>query len=281
MEAEIVLPEITMKITQHTRISDVIKMNKEAIEALASINKHFEKLRNPILRKVLAPRVTIGDAAKIGGTSVEVFFNKLIPLGFECELVTEKGSISATIKNDRQPVVESKNVVELDVRGILAGGSDPFNTIMDSLEKLPSGHTLKVINTFEPAPLIKILNKKGYSHFTEKNGEIVNTYFTLKGNQVVQDDSAVKINPELNANFENEVKKYIGKIITIDVRQLEMPQPMVTILKELETLPDGHALFVQHKKVPQYLLPELAEKGFTWWINEISEGNVQLLIHKK
>jgi hypothetical protein len=37
---------------------------------------------------------------------------------------------------------------------------------------------------------------------------------------------------------------------------------MVTILNELEALPQGHALYVHHKKMPQYLLPELEERRF-------------------
>jgi hypothetical protein len=55
---------------------------------------------------------------------------------------------------------------------------------------------------------------------------------------------------------------------------------MVTILKELEDLKENDALYVHHKKVPQYLLPELAERNFTTWITEVDENNVKLLIHK-
>ena len=71
-----------MKIDQYTKISQLINANPAVIEAIASINRHFEKLRNPILRKILASRVTIADAAKIGGTTVQQFYEKLGPLGF-------------------------------------------------------------------------------------------------------------------------------------------------------------------------------------------------------
>ena len=54
-----------MVVNRKTRISAVIKANKQSIDAITSINKHFNKLRNPVLRKVLAPRVTVEDAAKI------------------------------------------------------------------------------------------------------------------------------------------------------------------------------------------------------------------------
>lgn len=70
------------------------------------------------------------------------------------------------------------------------------------------------------------------------------------------------------------------KIREIDVRDLEMPLPMVTILKELEEMGENEALYVHHKKVPQYLLPELAERNFRTWAAEVDDQNVKLLIHK-
>ena len=67
---------------------------------------------------------------------------------------------------------------------------------------------------------------------------------------------------------------------TIDVRELEMPQPMLNILDALDTLPPGTALFVHHKRIPVFLLPELAERKFDYRIKEIGENEVHLLIFK-
>jgi hypothetical protein len=59
-----------------------------------------------------------------------------------------------------------------------------------------------------------------------------------------------------------------------------MPQPMITILDALERINDGEALFVYHKRIPVYLLPELAERGFESRIKEVRDGEVNLLIFK-
>jgi len=59
-----------------------------------------------------------------------------------------------------------------------------------------------------------------------------------------------------------------------------MPKPMWAILEALERLPGGQALFVAHKKIPLYLLPELRERGFAYRIREIEDQHVQLLIFK-
>lgn len=269
-----------MHVTQNTKISDLIKENKNVIEALASINKHFEKLRNPILRKILASRVTIADAAKIGGSDVETFFKKLAPLGFICTTEAVKNENPIMEQPEFYKTMDPAKVSELDVRPILAGGKDPFNTIMDVLGKLPTDTVLKLVNSFEAVPLIKILSKKGYDYFTvNSEDKLVITYFK-KTREPAPEVPVAQLSAEANSDFDKLLSSYSTSVIKIDVRELEMPQPMVKILNALEKLPNGHALFVQHKKIPQYLLPELAEQNFSWRIKEISEGNVQLLIFK-
>ena len=70
------------------------------------------------------------------------------------------------------------------------------------------------------------------------------------------------------------------RIKVIDVRQLEMPEPMVTILKGIETLKKGQALYVDHKKIPQFLLPELEVRNFDILYKEIDCNHTVLLIYK-
>ena len=74
--------------------------------------------------------------------------------------------------------------------------------------------------------------------------------------------------------------RFNGRLETIDVRNLEMPLPMHSIMEALESLPAAKALFVYHKRIPVFLLPELEEQKFSYRIREISEGEVNLLIYK-
>ncbi|MEO5966809.1 MAG: DUF2249 domain-containing protein, partial [Ferruginibacter sp.] len=70
-------------------------------------------------------------------------------------------------------------------------------------------------------------------------------------------------------------------LISIDVRHLEMPLPMTTILENLETLEEGKALFVNHKKIPVFLLSELHERNYNYLIKEEGANEVKLIIYKK
>jgi uncharacterized protein (DUF2249 family) len=69
-------------------------------------------------------------------------------------------------------------------------------------------------------------------------------------------------------------------MVELDVRHLEMPMPMVTILESLETLKKGEALYVHHQRLPQYLLPELEDRNYIWASKIVDEGNTKLIIFK-
>lgn len=269
-----------MHINENTKISKIIADNPESIEKIVSISKHFEKLRIAILRKTLASRVTIKQAAKIGGVSVQDFFEKLAPLGFTYDNSLEnKIDLEKKIKEYKNEIHFFENIVDLDVREMLRQNKDPFNLIMDSLEKLPENGSLNIINTFEPIPLINILSKKGYVHqvnYIEKM--LVHTYFKKQHN-INNETINIKDSSATN-QLEQIINRYKNRIKEIDVRSLEMPLPMSTILNELILLPNDFLLFVHHKKVPKFLFPELAERGFQWHIEEIKDGDVKLFIFK-
>ena len=265
-----------MKVSGKTKISALIKENKAVIDVIASINSHFKKLKNPVLRRVLAPRVTIADAAKIGGVSVELFLNKLSEVGFEIdESVKSKPKEEILIEQ----AVKKDNVISFDVRTIIEGGQDPFKEIMEKIKGIQQNETLEIINSFEPIPLINILKSKGFQCETERKGDAVYSYFTkLKENK---DELISEVKGETDPDFDATYKNYIGKMEHVDVRHLEMPEPMTTILAKLETLQDGYCLLVDHKKVPQFLLPELENRNYSVLYNRKTEHHIQLLIFIK
>ncbi len=78
-----------MTINANTKIAPILKQNPKALDAIVSISTKFEKLRNPILRKVMAGRTTLTAASKLGGCTVDDFFAKLEPLGFEIDRNTK------------------------------------------------------------------------------------------------------------------------------------------------------------------------------------------------
>lgn len=267
-----------MRINTNTKISELITVDKRAIDVIAEINGHFKKLKNPILRKLFAGRVTIADAAKIGGVEHEVILGRLEAIGFEIDqsyVIREE-----TGENQNQIALDNK-VLELDVRSTLANGVDPFDEIMQAISTLGSGETLKIINSFEPIPLIRVLREKGFDSSVERiPPDLVITYFTKSSGS---ENQQLKHNTEPSSikEFDLIFDEFSGRLIEIDVRHLEMPLPMVEILSALEQLPDGKALFVNHKRIPQFLLGELENRSYSLVSKIVDEANTKLIIYKK
>ena len=261
-----------MKVTENTKISKIIKENNKAIDAISSINPHFKKLKNPFLRKILASRVSVKDAAKIGGVKVEEILKRLEAIGFKVNYT------STTIKKNKNktPVISKSIQQSLDVRPIIALGVDPFQTILKITNKLNVGEVLEIINSFEPIPLINILAEKGFKTKTIQKDDLFYTYFEKIEDFKVNDTSNISANL-----FEETYKKYIGKMKYLDVRFLEMPEPMHQILNTIEVLPNDNCLVVEHKKIPQFLLPELEKRNYEILYNKKSEIHYQLLIFKQ
>ncbi len=267
-----------MTINANTKIAKIIKQNPEALEAIISINPKFEKLRNPLLRRLMAARTSIGMASQISGFDVQQFYEKLQPLGFEIdrnavhETNKEKPKLPAFFNS-----ISPDQIVSFDVRPIINGGKDPLNLIIEKVKNVPAGGVLKIINSFEPTPLISLLSKQGFESFVDNvDDETVETYFYKKGTQEFEINGQEKS----AQGWDELLEKFKENLVTVDVRNLEMPQPMMTILGELEKLSEGNALFVYHKRIPVFLLPELRERNFDYRIKEIAPNEVRLLIFK-
>lgn len=266
-------------INANTKIGDILKRHPAALDVIVGISPKFEKLRNPILRKLMAGRASIAMASKIGGCSVDVFFSRLEPLGFEVDKVKHSEKIidikevPAYLSN-----VKLEKIIKLDVRPVIDDGEDPLNIILEKIKNLQTGQVLEVINTFEPVPLMLLLKKQGFeSHAEIINDNLVQTYFY----KTTDAKPAEAISTEhSSAGWDTLLQQHEKKLQTIDVRLLEMPLPMMTILDALEKLPADEALFVYHKRIPVFLLPELKERKLDYRIKEISDGEVHLLIFK-
>ncbi|MEO6520612.1 MAG: DUF2249 domain-containing protein [Mucilaginibacter sp.] len=263
-----------MIINADTKISTIVKCDVRAIDVLMDLNPLFKKLKNPIFRKVLASGASVADAAKIGNCTVDSILTNLHGIGFDIEQGAGTGGLSPKVIPDEQYDIIVDETY--DVRPDLAKGIDPFKNIMNKLSHLGTNQTLLVLNSFEPVPLINILKSQNY-RITVRTKEpgVIETYITTTADSKLADVGAEAPDTDI---FNGVQEKYSGNFVEIDVRALEMPQPMIAILDQLDKLPQGKALYVHHKKVPVYLLPELKERHFKY-IYKQTEAEVTLLIY--
>lgn len=275
-----------MLINEHTKIAALLKHHPDALETIVKLSPDFKKLKSPILRKLMAGRTSIAMASKIGGCKPEDFFDALAPLGFQRDnapvFPQENGARKNTPKPEYLQNIEPDRLVNFDVRAILAGGSDPLKQIQQKVKSLRPGGVLVIINNFEPVPLIALLERQGFQTYVYfKDADTIETYFYKTGSSNgSKEEISVGEEASTSGDWEVILKQYEGNLAEIDVRHLEMPMPMMTILENLETLPEEKALYVWHKRIPVFLLTELKERAFDYRIREVREGEVYLLIFK-
>ncbi len=267
-------------ITGQTRISEIIKANKDSIEVIAAMAKPLEKLRNPLLRRLMAPRVTLAEAAAIGGCDLEALQRALQPLGFRIEAAAVADEVREGVPKWLQAVPPDK-ILTFDVRPLMSRGEDPLKAIVAKFRERKDGEVLCIVNSFVPYPLINLFAKESLTYTHTLAPDEYHTWFLKRYRP---DQAAVKAHEKIIMEKEKSFGKVLAafpeiQVRRIDVRHLEMPLPMQTILEALDELPAGHVLYVYHKKVPVYLLEELADKRFTSHILELSEGEVRLLIY--
>jgi len=165
-------------------------------------------------------------------------------------------------------------IVELDVRDDLRQRREPFARIMAAVDALRPGEVLHLRATFEPAPLFRVLARRGFAHEVRAHApDDWSVWFHQAASGT--DDAAPAVpsapsTPSAPSSVE----------LVLDVRGLEPPEPMVRTLAALETLPEGAVLVQRNERVPQFLLPILVERGFHYEVDESVPGAVVVRIRR-
>ena len=139
------------------------------------ISPTFGKLQNPVLRKTVAKVASLRQAAVIGNVQLAGMINRLRAAAglSSADSITES---TAEVPNegnvDREKIVES-----FDARPMIETGGHPMNLVLEKAERLNPGEILELITPFLPAPLIEILQGKGYNVVFNEAGE--NEYRTF------------------------------------------------------------------------------------------------------
>lgn len=258
-----------MKLNKNSNLKDIFKQNKNALNSIKNINGVLGKIPDSTFEKYANSGVNLSQLSLLGDTNTNDILIELEKIGFEVEL--DKKLTKKVEKEDKIEFDKSKLKV-LDVRPTIASGEDPFKDIMQAIKVLKDDETLQIINVFVPIPLINVLEGKGFKSWSDTiSDNEYHTFFTKGKTSLKNEDFNTE--EDKNISFEDKLKNFGENVKQIDVRHMEMPEPMVTILEEIENLPENFVLLVKHKKVPQFLLPELKTRNFKWMHKENSEEN--------
>jgi uncharacterized protein (DUF2249 family) len=259
-------------ISRDTKVGKMLKEHPQTLDVLLETSAHFRKLQNPLLRKTLAPRVTIEQASKIAGVNLSELLQKLNKkIGANMPIATAPSAALPSQRNAERPKILGKlQPVDLDVRPILQGGTDPLKTILKTVERLAPDQYLHLLNSFEPIPLYAVLGKRGYDHFTEFLGGTFHVHFYRHM------PTAEKMPPP-PASAEVPARE---KTIELDVRALSPPEPMMKILEVIPHVDEKTLLFVHHHREPLFLYEKLQARGCKWQVKKVAENYFHVKIWK-
>lgn len=265
-------------ITKNMKISKLLAEYPQSLDVLANFSPHFVKLNNKILRKTLAHRINVEQAAGIAGVNLVLLLNELnksintddtVTIN---EKFTEK-NMTQTEKPELLKNISTDKIQKLDVRPIIDSGKDPFLEIMSKVKALKDDEVFRLINSFEPLPLYSVLQSKGFEHWTEKDGNVFNVFFYK--NDMTRSD----MKKETNSNQTSPVD--YEDVIELDVRELAPPEPMIKILENISKVDDKTVMLVHHHREPVMLYPELEKRGYTAITNKIDENYYKVVITRK
>lgn len=166
-------------ITPRMKVFELLKHFPEVEEYLIQLVPAFSKLRNPLLRKTVTRVTTLEQAAKVGEIDVQKLINSLREKVGQDKI--EETLISSKIDSDQDNTAwfnHSRIVASIDVREMIERGEHPISLVLEAVEKLNSGEIFELVTSFVPAPLIEIIQNRGFKIFIKKESSgVVKTYF--------------------------------------------------------------------------------------------------------
>ncbi len=180
-------------------------------------------------------------------------------------------------------------IVELDVREQLRNKLEPFQLIMDTVKTLGSDDILVLHATFKPTPLLGFLKMKGLvgkAVQQEDKEHWITTFVTKKNKQWLDaPDSEEHASHEDISKASTECTGPVpeerpSKLIELDNRGLEPPQPMVRTLAALDRCKSGDQVLIHNDRVPVFLIEELNSLGCPFTVEEQPDGTAKVTITK-
>ena len=158
------MPGETVTLKPSTRLSKALELHPDVLEYIVSLEPHdFTRLRNPVMRKLMPPRISLERVAAIAKIPVRTLLEHIANLSgatvaeHDSEFVMPQ---SSSIPPDwvlfaNRNTVRTVNLLPLDE----ALEADPMPPVMLEVKKLQSGEVLLVQHKWEPQPFYDVWAK--------------------------------------------------------------------------------------------------------------------------
>jgi len=260
-------------ITAASRLTDVIAAEPAAIERLAAIDPIFLDLR-ALSTSTASPAPTLREAAQRVGVPVAALLAAITgeaPAAcLSADGVEEQGEVAPPWLDHFQ----EETATRIDVRPPLAAGRDPFTTVMAALADVPLDGGLVIDAPFDPVPLRRVLERRGFSTFGRR---LAKHHWRICCRPDPGPEAAG--HPPTSSSGPTVWRSADG--VHIDVRGLLPPAPLTAVLRLLDSGEHQGTVIVHHQREPAYLFPELADRDWDYAHLDGEPGEVRLRLTRR
>ncbi|MEE8107196.1 MAG: DUF2249 domain-containing protein [Planctomycetota bacterium] len=164
-------------VTGASKLSKALQLHDDVLEYVIALNPHdFARLRNPLMRRLMPPRISLARIAKM--TAAPDLLIRIHEIAGITLTSAERAELHAdTDIGDPEPhtplpdwVTESpaQTVDLLDSDERL--DADPMNPIMRAMKTAEPGEVVLIKHKWEPQPLYDIWDKIGVAHCATQVG---------------------------------------------------------------------------------------------------------------
>jgi hypothetical protein len=164
-------------ISPRTKVGEMLDNFPELEKVLMEMSPAFEKLKNPVLRRTVARVATLQQIAAVGGLKVDQLVShlrKAVGQDTEISETSGPGYITSELPGWFD---EAKVKGRLDASPLINSGGSPMEEILKRTNLLKPGEIFELRTPFIPAPIIEMLQKKGYQVCCLQKENHVVTYF--------------------------------------------------------------------------------------------------------
>ncbi len=183
-----------IKLTPTSKLSKALQLHPDVLPYIVSLNPHdFERLHNPLMRKLLPQRITLARLAQMTDTPLaELLINihkkAQIPLdAADYQKINQLASIAETDPLPQNPAVPP-DWISGDISAVVdllesddRLDTDPFVPLFPLINQAQEGDVILLKHRWQPQPLYDVWQKLGIKYFATKVAEDEWWIYILKG----------------------------------------------------------------------------------------------------
>lgn len=170
-------------VDENARLSKALDLHPNVLEYIVSLNPHdFKRLHNPLMRKLMPPRIQLKRIAAMTGTPIVDLLDGIHHAAGSGLTENDRrvladrtagGEFGSTDSIEEPPawaVVEPAEIVDL-LEADERLDADPIIPITQAIRRAGPGGVVVIKHKWEPQPLYDIWDKAGVDHWASQHGE--------------------------------------------------------------------------------------------------------------